>query len=930
MTSQNIGDDGDVQMTTKKALELRPETKQFLDICNQYMKCRELMDAKYQQVDECQRIANLEGIASNQIRDDSAGDNNNNQYKSEFQQQALDGTPAKSLADLYEAAEQVVPAFEAILTRIIKQVESSSKLQNEEILEGQQGSSENIKVTIAPLKGRNRAQEKAEDDYIDRIPGSEATWLYDIVRASIEINSAEQLISCIEEIQKDTSITIVKAKNRFQNPTLTGYRDINICIQVDSGKGFYHICEVQIHHRAIKTLSKELKSHTYYEYFRRYFAGATDALGGRLNDLKLISEGAALDESFLTKMLEETSEEDRLLRLADLFDKQLCEHDWALRVLGRLLDIRIQQYGSDHYIIADSYNRLGDVLQKKGNLDEAMEAYEKALSVFTGILKEGHSDFSGIIAEVNSVLRPLAKLQEALQARCTSLKSHRDTFTEGTSSIKMRFKSRSRMSQTEDTMMKTMDQFQRKFSSTFQPSSADPLDGVLNHITDVDILKNPSTVDDAMESCQSSLAAFRKADEQGLSSADASENVSMAIDTLGELENVLDTVHRTLKRTTRMLVEMQTKLAIIYNNQATVLQLQGDLDGAMDKFQTSLTIKKKTLGEDNAQVAERYVYLGNILELLGRPKVALGRYERALHIFKETLGEEHSFFADTLVRLANVLNGQGQRNEAEEHYFKAIGIYRRTLGEEHLSIANAYMKVGDMHRVQRKHDGALEMYQLALGIQRIALGEEDVTVGETYELISILLRKQGKDNEADEAYGKSLDIKKKNLGQENMTLIEDELKRAKGLAGEGKPDEAMASYQKALDASQKAFGSADASIASIYNEMALLLSQQGTLGRAMMLHYKALGLLKKIHGEEHESIAETYMMMGATLLKQNRLEKALKIYGDAVDIYEKKYGNEHSKVTATYQQIADTLESNGNHVEATEYRTKASANSGLT
>mmetsp|Transcript_38220 Transcript_38220/g.92487 ORF Transcript_38220/g.92487 Transcript_38220/m.92487 type:complete len:114 (-) Transcript_38220:447-788(-) len=98
MTSQNIGDDGDVQMTTKKALELRPETKQFLDICNQYMKCRELMDAKYQQVDECQRIANLEGIASNQIRDDPTGDNSY-QYKSEFQQQARDGAPAKSLAD---------------------------------------------------------------------------------------------------------------------------------------------------------------------------------------------------------------------------------------------------------------------------------------------------------------------------------------------------------------------------------------------------------------------------------------------------------------------------------------------------------------------------------------------------------------------------------------------------------------------------------------------------------------------------------------------------------------------------------------------------------------------------------------------------------------------------------------------------------------
>ncbi|CAJ1943625.1 unnamed protein product [Cylindrotheca closterium] len=546
-------------------------------------------------------------------------------------------------------------------------------------------------------------------------------------------------------------------------------------------------------------------------------------------------------------MLQETSEEERLLRLADLFDKQLCEHDWALRVLKRLILIRIQLYGSHHYMIADSYHRLGDVLQKKGNLEEAMEAYEKARSMFTGIiLTEGHSDFSGLIATVNSVIRSQTKLQEALQAQCASLEYHRDIFQDegNSSSIKLRFKSRSRMSQTEDMLMKSIDQFQRKLSSVFQPSSGAPLNGVLDHIAADDIMKDPATtVNDAIQCCQSSLADFRKADDhQGLSGADASENASMATHALHELEHVLETFHRALKRTTRILVEMQAKLAIIYNNQATVLQLRGDLDGAMNKFQTSLTIKKKTLGEDDAQVAERFVYLGNILELQGRTELARSRYEKALVILKKTLGEDHSFVADTLVKLANVLSGQGQREKAEEHYFKAIGIYRRTLGEEHLSIANAFLKVGDMSCVQRKYDRALEMYQSALGIQRIALGDDDVTVGDIYALISSLLRKQGKDNEANEAYEKYLEIKKKSLGEETLALIEYELERAKELAGEDKPEEAMSSYQKALDASQEAFGSEDVSIAFIYNGMALVLSQQGTLGRAMMLHYKALGL----------------------------------------------------------------------------------------
>ena len=110
MVLHNMGDEETAQSTAKKTVGLRPETKQFLDICNQYMKCRGLMDAKYHEVDECQRIANLEDITSSQmiLQEDTTGGENHHEYyyKSEFQQQAIDGAPVKSLAELYEAAEK--------------------------------------------------------------------------------------------------------------------------------------------------------------------------------------------------------------------------------------------------------------------------------------------------------------------------------------------------------------------------------------------------------------------------------------------------------------------------------------------------------------------------------------------------------------------------------------------------------------------------------------------------------------------------------------------------------------------------------------------------------------------------------------------------------------------------------------------------------
>jgi hypothetical protein len=148
------------------------------------------------------------------------------------------------------------------------------------------------------LKGRKRTEEKAHDDYSERKPGPAVSWLYDIVRGSIEFSSSEQLLKCIELMKKDKSILIVKAKNRFEHPSLSGYRDLNILIQIDTSQGFKHICVVEMHHKAIKKLDKKLKSHVYYEYFRSYFAGATGSLKERLDDLKLISDGAAVGGSF--------------------------------------------------------------------------------------------------------------------------------------------------------------------------------------------------------------------------------------------------------------------------------------------------------------------------------------------------------------------------------------------------------------------------------------------------------------------------------------------------------------------------------------------------------------------------------------------------------------------------------------------------------
>jgi hypothetical protein len=206
-----------------KISELRSETKEFLHTIHKYLDCREKMDAKYLEVDELQTIAKF------QLTTDSGGIETDSddkfEYKTEYQQQSIKAEPVKTLQELYAAAEISKPIYQDTITRIVDQVCEAFGDQKDA-----------VEVDFAPLKGRDRAQAKADDDYSKRNPGPCISWLFDIVRGSIKFSTCEQVAKCVELIQEDPSTHIVKAKNRFATPTLTGYRDLNLCIQIDTHK----------------------------------------------------------------------------------------------------------------------------------------------------------------------------------------------------------------------------------------------------------------------------------------------------------------------------------------------------------------------------------------------------------------------------------------------------------------------------------------------------------------------------------------------------------------------------------------------------------------------------------------------------------------------------------------------------------------------
>ena len=195
-------------------------------------------------------------------------------------QRGLDGKPTESLDALYEVAALAKVRFEDIMTAACP---------------------DGVTLMIAPLKGRARATVKAEDEYKDMTAPCYA-WLFDVVRGSVLCETEADIVSLYEALEANPDIEIVRIKNRFDPPLFNGYRDIlmNVAVKI---KNVSHLCELQIHLKAIKDSEALHRSHTVYEFFRSFFVGNDEAYERRLNLLTALPVDNAEDVDELVDLV---------------------------------------------------------------------------------------------------------------------------------------------------------------------------------------------------------------------------------------------------------------------------------------------------------------------------------------------------------------------------------------------------------------------------------------------------------------------------------------------------------------------------------------------------------------------------------------------------------------------------------------------------
>lgn len=151
-----------------------------------------------------------------------------------------------------------------------------------------------ITEDFCTLKDGVRAQEKAMDRY-----DGDFSRLFDVLRASIICSDYASLLTAWTRLNSNShSWKVLRLKNRFLNPSLTGYRDLLVTVELET-EGVVHLCELQMHLEVFERASTFT-----YHYFRRVSTKVAQ-------EFRLLSQTRFLELTYASSLRGENSSRSR-------------------------------------------------------------------------------------------------------------------------------------------------------------------------------------------------------------------------------------------------------------------------------------------------------------------------------------------------------------------------------------------------------------------------------------------------------------------------------------------------------------------------------------------------------------------------------------------------------------------------------------------
>ena len=201
---------------------------------------------------------------------------------------------------------------------------------------------------------------------------------------------------------------------------------------------------------------------------------------------------------------------------------------------------------------ADAYNNIGNALQLKGKLEEAIQAYKKALSI--------KPEYAEAYYNMGVVLQELVKPEEAIETYNKAL-SIKPDYAKAYNNMGIILKDQGKLDEAIESNNKAL---------SIKPDFAEAYNNMGN------ALQEQGKLEKAMK-------AFKKAFSIEPNYADAHYNMGNALQEQGKLDEAIQAYNKVLS--------IKPEYAEAYYNMGVVFQEQGKLDEAIQVYTKALSIK---------------------------------------------------------------------------------------------------------------------------------------------------------------------------------------------------------------------------------------------------------------------------------------------------------------------------------------------------
>jgi serine/threonine protein kinase/tetratricopeptide (TPR) repeat protein len=389
------------------------------------------------------------------------------------------------------------------------------------------------------------------------------------------------------------------------------------------------------------------------------------------------------------------------------------------------------------------FDSLGDVLDGRGKLQDAMQAYQQGLTLAELLTQqdksnpESQQELSLSYRSVGDVLRWQGKFQEALDLYQQSLRIWQTLVAQDKSNSEWQRSLAVSYDRVGDIFhwrgkpqealifYERSQKIRQELVDHDRSNLVSQRDSAVSFVNIGDVFLAQGNLQSAMEANQRAMSIFKQLAEQ-----DKNNSV------------------------------WQRDLSVIYLRLAKVLVAQGQLQDAMDFCQEGQAIAKRLADQDKSNsewqrvLSDNYGQIGSVLLAQGNFQDALNLYQESLRITQALADQDKSSsilqqdLGNDYYQVGDVLAAQGKLQDALDAYERSLGIAKRLVAQDEsnldwqrdLSASNE--KVADGLVGLGKLQDALQLYQESLKIRQ-SLAEQDKSNSVWQRDLALALYKTG-------------------------------------------------------------------------------------------------------------------------------------------------------------------------------------------